>query len=140
MSGFEFDDDVASVEPAQLEGFFDGWPDPPTPATHARILRSSHAAIVAIEPDTGRVAGFVTAVSDGVLSAYIPLLEVRREHRSQGLGRELVERMLEKLRGFYMIDVSCDPELEPFYTRLGFTPARAMLRRDYGSQSGRRSS
>ncbi len=139
MSGFEFEDDVASVEPAQLEGFFDGWPDPPTPETHARILRSSHAAIVAIEPDTGRVAGFVTAVSDGVLSAYIPLLEVRREHRSQGLGRELVERMLEKLRGLYMIDVSCDPELEHFYTRLGFTPARAMLRRDYGSQSGRRS-
>ena len=34
--------------------------------------------------DAGRVVGFVTAISDGVLSAYIPLLEVLPEYQGAG--------------------------------------------------------
>lgn len=65
--------DLDGVTAAQLRGFFDGWPDPPTPETHLRILRGSATVVLAVDTETGCVVGFVTALSDGVLSAYPPL-------------------------------------------------------------------
>ena len=62
------------------------------------------------------MVGFITAISDGVLSAFIPLLEVLPAP-GPGIGSELVRRMLSELEDFYMVDLVCDPELEPFYRR-----------------------
>lgn len=73
---------------------------------------------LALDGDT--VVGFVTAISDGVLSAFIPLLEVLPEYRSKGIGKELVRRLLAQLERFYMVDLCCDAGLEPFYDALGF--------------------
>jgi ribosomal protein S18 acetylase RimI-like enzyme len=106
------------VRPEDLVGFFDGWPVPLTPARHVELLRRSDHVVLA-RLTSGQVIGFVTAHSDGMLSAYIPLLEVLPAHRGQGVGTELVRRLLERLSGLYMVDLSCDAELEPFYRRLG---------------------
>ena len=38
--------------------------------------------------------GFVTALSDGDFAAFIPLLEVFPEYHGQGVGSELVTRLL----------------------------------------------
>ena len=81
--------------------------------------------------------GFVTATSDGVLTAFIPLLEVLPDHRGRGIGAELVRRMLGTLDGLYAVDVVCDEDVMPFYERLGFTRCGAMVRRDYARQAGR---
>jgi ribosomal protein S18 acetylase RimI-like enzyme len=66
------------------------------------------------------VIGFATAISDGVMSAYIPFLEVLPEYQRQGIGTELIRRLLGQLDGLYMVDLSCDAALQPFYERLGF--------------------
>ena len=118
-------------------GFFVGWPDPPSPATHLRLLRGSTYVLLAIDTTTGQVAGFVTAISDGVLAAYIPLLEVLPTYQGRGIGWELMRRMVAKLRELYMVDLLCDPELQPFYTRVGMRPATGMLLRNYDRQAGR---
>ena len=79
----------------QLMGFFVGWPAPPTPERHLELLRGSDAIVIAIdEPD---VVGYVTAVSDGVLSAFIPFLEVLPTHQHQGIATALVTRLLKQL-------------------------------------------
>lgn len=103
------------MSPAALEGFFVGWPVRPSPERHLEILRGSDHVVLA--RDGERVIGFVTAISDGVLSAFIALLEVLPEHQGKGVGTELVRRMLAELEDFYMVDLVCDPELEPFYRR-----------------------
>ena len=121
--------------PEQLTGFFDGWPNPPTPDTHLNLLIHSDAIVLAMEDD--RVVGFITAVCDKVLFAYIPLLEVLPTHRGRGIGGELVRRMLDHLSDYYAVDLACDAALVPFYERLGLKPASAMLRRNYAAQSGR---
>jgi GNAT superfamily N-acetyltransferase len=36
--------------------------------------------------------GFITAITDGVLTTYLPQLEVLAEYRGQGIGSALVER------------------------------------------------
>ena len=102
-----------------LAGFFVGWPTPPSPAKHLRLLHGSDLAVLARDAESGRVVGFVTAVGDCVLSASIPFLEVLPEYRGRGIGSELVRRMLLLLEGTYMIDLCCDEELVGFYERFG---------------------
>jgi ribosomal protein S18 acetylase RimI-like enzyme len=87
--------------------------------------------VLALEGE--RVVGFITAISDGVLSAYVPLLEVLPNYRQQGIGSELVRQMIETLRGMYMVDLVCDPELEGFYARFGMKPYTAMIIRNFDS-------
>lgn len=129
------------ITPAQLEGFFvdAGWPAWPDPDTHWRLLEGSNEIVLAIDESTGNVIGFITAISDGVLCAYIPLLEVREAWQDQGIGSELVQQMLDKLSNLYMIDLLCDEELQPFYARLGMRPATGMLIRNHHHQTGRKS-
>jgi ribosomal protein S18 acetylase RimI-like enzyme len=125
------------IAPDQLVGFFVGWPNPPSPATHLRILRGSAVVVLALDAATGAVVGFVTAISDGVSCAYIPHLEVLPAYRGRGIGTELMRRILRRLRDLYMIDLLCDPDVRPFYARLGMRPADGMLIRNYERQAGR---
>jgi ribosomal protein S18 acetylase RimI-like enzyme len=124
------------IETVHLQGFFDGWPDPPTSATHLRILRGSSVVVLAVDADTGRVVGFVTALSDGVTAAYLPLLEVLPAYRGRGIGSELVRRVLRALGDLYMVDVACDADVVPFYRRLGFRPATGAGLRRHARQAG----
>ena len=115
-------------------GFFAGWPNPPTPETHLKLLHGSDHVILARDGD--QVIGYITAISDGVLAAYIPHLEVLPAYRGQGIGSELVRRMLDSLRHLYMIDLMCDPDVQPFYERLGMRRYSGMIYRNYERQSG----
>lgn len=117
-------------------GFFEGWPNPPTPETHLRILHGSSHVVLALDDGTGQVIGYINAISDGLHSAFIPQLEVLPAYRTQGIGGELVRRILELLRDFYTVDLLCDEELQPFYERLGLRRATGMLHRNYDRQSG----
>jgi ribosomal protein S18 acetylase RimI-like enzyme len=114
-----YHDAADGIGPAQLEGFFVDWPEAPSPARHLELLRGSDHVVLAVDEEADRVVGFVTAISDGVLSAYVPLLEVLPEYRSRGIGSELMRRLLMRLEQLYMVDLCCDADLVPFYERLG---------------------
>ena len=109
---------LENVRADQLEGFFVGWPNPPTPATHLKMLERATHVVLALEDSN--VIGFVTAISDGILCAYIPLLEVLPSHQHLGIGSELMRQMLQALREMYMVDLLCDPNLQAFYSRVGY--------------------
>lgn len=127
-----YSDSVADLDAQHLRGgFFEGWAAPPSPEEHLLILRNS-AHVVAARDEPGVVVGFVNALSDGVLTAYIPLLEVLPAHRRNGVGTELVRRLMDRLQGLYMVDVMCDDDVRPFYERLGFIGASGAITRNYG--------
>ncbi|WP_136607957.1 GNAT family N-acetyltransferase [Paenibacillus dokdonensis] len=126
------------TEASFADGFFDGWPNPPSTATFDRILQNATHIILAIDEHTNHVVGFITALSDRVLTAYIPLLEVVPSYQNRGIGKELTQRMLDKLKDIYMIDLLCDTELQDFYAGLGMRKATGMLIRNYEHQSGKK--
>lgn len=134
-----FRNSVEGITAEQLQGFFVGWPHPPSAPTHLELLKNSDEKILAMDEDTGNVVGFITAVTDKVLFAYIPLLEVLPAYQGRGIGQELVRRMLEQLRDLYAIDLLCDAQLQPFYEKFGMTKATGMYIRNYARQAGTKS-
>ncbi|HEX7304795.1 GNAT family N-acetyltransferase [Lentzea sp.] len=119
-----YDTDVSGLTEDDLAGFFVGWPTPPSPAQHLAVLRGSYRVVVA--RSDGAVAGFVNLISDGVLTGFVPWLEVRPEFQGRGIGSELVRRVLAEGAHLYSVDLTCDDELRPFYERLGLVALTGM--------------
>ncbi|MCM3236577.1 GNAT family N-acetyltransferase [Heyndrickxia oleronia] len=124
------------VSSDMLDGFFVDWLNPPNPQTHLKLLKNSSKVVIAIDNNTNQVVGFITTISDGVLSAYIPLLEVLPEYNNKGIGKELVKRILKELDDIYMVDLCCDDDLVPYYEKFGMRKSNGMIVRNYEMQSG----
>ena len=121
------------IGPNDLQGFFAGWPDRPSPEGHLKILQGSDLLVLALSNNV-RVVGFITAITDGVSCAYITYLEVLPEWQGKGIGNALVTRMMENLKAFYAIDLICNDDVQGFYEKLGFTERRGMTIRNYKRQ------
>ncbi|MEO0565685.1 MAG: GNAT family N-acetyltransferase [Chloroflexota bacterium] len=136
-SMIRYQNTTTGITPTMLNGgFFVGWPNPPDAEGHLRMLDAAYRVWLAVDDDTGQVVGFINAISDGVLSAYIPLLEVLPAYQGKGIGLALAQRMLQSLQHLYMVDLLCDGQLQAFYARAGMRPAQGMMTRNYELQSG----
>ena len=128
-----YGESLDGIESRHLDGFFVGWPHPPSPETHLRLLAGSDHIVLAIDVESAQVIGYVTALTDGVLSSFIPLLEVLPAYQGRGIGQALMTRMLDWLGHLPNVDLLCDPDVVPFYERLGMKPCGGMvLRRPMG--------
>jgi predicted N-acetyltransferase YhbS len=125
----EYGTGLAGLRPDDLDGFFVGWPSPPAPEARLALLRGSDHVVLA--RDAGRVVGFVTALTDGVLMAYLPLLEVLPAYQQAGVGTGLVNRVLDELGDLYGVDVCCDDDVVPYYRRFGFQQVNGMVLRPH---------
>lgn len=126
-----YDEESAKLEFG--EGFFEGWIRKPSLEEFKKVLANSYKVLLALDEKKGKIIGFIQVISDGIFSAYIPLLEVLPAYRGQGIGSELVRKMVAQLADFYMLDLCCDEELLAFYENLGFHEVKGMIirNRDY---------
>jgi len=129
-------DNLQNIELENLKGFFVDWPNPPSAEKPLAILENSAFIWLAVDETNGNVVGFINAISDKVLSAYIPLLEVLPEYKKRGIGSHLVELMFDTLKDLYMIDLVCDEDVVPFYDRFKMFKTRGMSKRNYKNQNG----
>src|SRR5262245_54317652 len=125
----EYTQSLAGIAARHLRGFFVGWPLPISPDVHLRLLAGSDHVVLAIDTETGQVVGFITALTDGVLSSFIPLLEVLPAYQGKGIGRELMNQMLALLWELPNVDLMCDSDVAPFYERFGMQPVGGMVLR-----------
>lgn len=126
--------DVSGLTEDDLAGFFVGWPTPPSPAQHRAVLHGSYRVVIARSGT--EVAGFVNMISDGVLTAFIPWLEVRPEFQGQGVGTELMRRIVAEAAHLYSVDLTCDESLRPYYERLGMAELTGMGLRNRSACAG----
>lgn len=129
-----FQTDISDLSDINLDGFFVGWPDPPSNEVFIKLLKGSYRVVIAV--DDQKLVGFITAISDGVLSSYIPFLEVLPDYQSKGIGKELVAKMKDQLSHLYMVDLLCDQPLVSYYEKLGMMPATGAMIRNYQRQNG----
>jgi ribosomal protein S18 acetylase RimI-like enzyme len=129
-----YTDNLDPIATENLKGFFDGWPNPPDPARHLEILQASYKVWLALDDEN--CVGFINALSDGILHAYIPLLEVLPAYQGRGIGSRLVLQMVRSLEGIYAIDIVCDAQAAGFYNRLGFSQLVGMVKRFPAYQDG----
>jgi ribosomal protein S18 acetylase RimI-like enzyme len=129
-----YTDNIDKVKATALEGFFEDWPNPPDPSRHLKILAASYKVWLAMDGE--KCVGFINALSDGILHAYIPLLEVLPVYQGLGIGTELIRRMEQSLEKVYAIDLVCDEHLTGYYQRLGFTQIIGMAKRNHEFQDG----
>jgi GNAT superfamily N-acetyltransferase len=81
-------------------------------------IKNSHRVYSAF--DNGKLVGLINALSDGVMTVYFHYLLVRPEYQGQGIGKKLVELMLDEYGDFARKAViAYDTEIE-FYKKCGF--------------------
>ena len=107
-----------------------GWMAEPDAGEVRKMLQGTFAVCAAFHQ--GRLIGFMRAFSDGVSDAYLLDLVVRTEYRKLGIGRNILERLAEYLRGLGIDWILCigAPGTAEFYARTGaetmpdYTPYR----------------
>lgn len=123
--------DLNGITKDQLKGFFVGWKDPLTPEKHLEILQNSYIFVLAVDNEKNNVVGFVNVLSDKLQFAFIPMLEVLPNFQNKGIGSKLMEIILSNLEHIDCVDLTCDPELQPFYERFKLLRSRGMVIRRY---------
>lgn len=85
-----------------------------------RALAASYVAVVCDRED--RLVGFARMLSDGAVFAWLGDVMVRPELRGTGLGDAVMEAALAhpELSEVAKWDLSCLPEMDPFYARWDF--------------------
>lgn len=126
----------SDINNLSMEGFFDGWLKKPSQEVLKKSIENAGYVVLAIDSEKKALVGYITAITDNVLSAYIPFLEVEKSYQKQGIGHALVRKLLEQLSHLYMIDLVCDKELADFYSEAGFESWHAMIKRNYAHQGG----
>lgn len=129
-----YTNDKQKISELSVSGFFVGWPNPPSEQTLKKILMNSQHIYLAL--DGQNLVGFINAISDQVLSSYIPLLEVLPQYQGKGIGQKLVALIKEDLSSYYMIDICCDDDVVSFYENAGFKKGNSVMKRNYKNQSG----
>jgi len=84
-------------------------------------LMNSHSLLTAWDND--RLVGLGNAISDGHLVVYYPHLLVDPEYHRQGIGSELMRRLMAIYEGFHQHVLIADGAAIDFYEKCGFTRA-----------------
>jgi len=98
------------------------WKESYDPSAIKQLIAGSFAFAVAVNPSSGKAIGMGRIISDGVSDAYIQDLVVLSEYRGQGIGKQLVNALLDRClsKGMLWIGVISEPEQDGFYSSLGF--------------------
>jgi GNAT superfamily N-acetyltransferase len=77
--------------------------------------------------DGERLVGFVRALSDGYLAAYVEDVMVHQDYRRGGVGDRLMSRLLTEIKRSANVSLFCERPVARFYERHGFRATSYML-------------
>ena len=74
--------------------------------------------------DGKRLVGLISAMDDGVMTAYIHYLLVRPEYQGKGIGMQLIDKVKEKYKNYLRIVLVAYDKECGFYEHCGFTKGK----------------
>lgn len=116
---YEFDAPVSAAALADLREAV-GWNRMERDLSDPRLHNAFHLCAF----DGEQLVGYVAVVSNGVTDAYIQDLIVRPDYQRHGVGHQLMQQTLARLRadGVYMVSIIYgEAELQTYYEDFGFT-------------------
>ena len=101
--------------------------DDESPQLIPRLITGSHCFVVAMEGED--IVGMGRAISDGVSDAYIQDLTVHSDYRNQGIGRRILQTLLDRLHadGLQWIGLIAEPGSCGLYRWAGFQEMSASV-------------
>jgi GNAT superfamily N-acetyltransferase len=135
--GYEYSDDAERIDVEAAWDFLSQhayWGRWRTRADFERQLAGSWRVVGCYDSGSGRMVGFARALSDGVGLAYLGDVYVLPEHRGRGLGKRLVEVMIEEGAGADFRWLLHTADAHGLYERFGFAaPGSSVLERPHAS-------
>lgn len=123
--------EIAPDDYEQLQPFLSeqGWAERVKDFNRFRTMIEG-AALTVVAVDGDRIVGFARALCDGATNAYISTVAVAPDRRGQGIGRQLVERLMSgDTDGRITWVLRARPDSVGFWSRLGFTPSSISMER-----------
>jgi ribosomal protein S18 acetylase RimI-like enzyme len=118
---------IAQLTPAQIEDLHllyqsTWWGKNRTIPGIRKMLQNTDLIIGFCEVETKKLIGFTRVITDYVYRAVLWDVMVEESYRGQGLGKALVEAVINhpSLQEVEAISLVCLPEMVPFYENLGF--------------------
>jgi len=86
------------------------------------LIKGSFAFAIVVDSNTGKAIGMGRILSDGVSDAYIQDLIILPEYRDRGVGKRLLNALLENClsNNITWIGLISEPNQNGFYSNLGF--------------------
>lgn len=110
-------DDKAAIDLYKLNK----WSSADKPELLLKALKNSHTLVLAYL--NGQLVGLGNAISDGFLVVYYPHLLVHPDLKKQGIGKLIMEKFMEKYKGFHQQMLTADDKAIEFYKNCGFERA-----------------
>jgi ribosomal protein S18 acetylase RimI-like enzyme len=90
------------------------------------MIAGSFAFAVAVDKSSGKAMGMGRIISDGTSDAYIQDFIILPKYRRQGIGKQLLNFLLEHCvsKGIPWIGLIAEPGQESFYLPMGFKPMK----------------
>lgn len=97
------------------------WSSADKPTELMAALRGSHSLVTARV--SHELVGLGNAISDEHLVVYFPHILVLPEFHGKGVGRKMMQALLEKYSNFHQLMLTADGRAIDFYKTLGFERA-----------------
>lgn len=102
------------------------WQRLSAPGKFEKMMKNTSRTIVAF--DGPRVVGFARALCDEVFNGYISMVAVAADRRGQGIGRELVRRIINDDTGITWV-LRAGRGSDGFWKKMGFKASEVAMER-----------
>ncbi|MDT3960090.1 GNAT family N-acetyltransferase [Staphylococcus kloosii] len=114
---FTYDFDASNVPKMKAIYQSNGWTSHTEDNINTIFKASTHVVIAKVDE---KVIGFARALSDGVYNAAIYDVVVDKNYHKYGIGREIVEKLIDRIGEVSCIHLIATTKHTTFYKRIGF--------------------
>jgi predicted GNAT family N-acyltransferase len=95
-----------------------GWTAKRSPEMVERMLRQTPVLLTVWDGE--RLVGFARVITDDIYRAFIEDVIVDADYRGRGVGKQIMQALIQRLDHIEEVVLNCNDDLVTFYESLGF--------------------